>query len=226
MPQSSSAIQGAKEQLDIGFDASTGKMEDTWLQSFSITNDKVLVDALDLKTFDLSKTKEQYLSLPPLLEKANQSPAVLQQERVSNTIIEVSSDMSKLQDIGAIKFSNLDTPVTNNSPLNGNNRNRKTLPKSHLLAENTSCELGDLAWLHTSLLNALHTSTTVLNMQSDKLDLQSDLMNVMATHIADINQKLDMLTIWPPVPKANVDHLQDPCKCGQIINKLSTLPNM
>ncbi|KAJ1174469.1 hypothetical protein NDU88_006290 [Pleurodeles waltl] len=84
MFQSSSAKQGAKERLDICIDATTGKMTDTWLQSLSITNGKTLVEALDLKKFDLSNTEEQYLNPLQLSEKATRSPAVLQQERVSN----------------------------------------------------------------------------------------------------------------------------------------------
>ncbi|KAJ1130237.1 hypothetical protein NDU88_008593 [Pleurodeles waltl] len=202
---------GAQPQSYQTWNLEHGVCHFSLVQSLSITNDKALVEAVDLNTFDLSNIKEQYLSPSQLSEKANQSLAVLQQEKVSNLIIEVSSDMSELQqNIGARELSNINTPVTNNSPPDGSNRNSKTPPRSHLPAEFSSCKLGDLAWLHASHLSALHTSTSVLNMQLDKLDLQIDLMNVMATHIADINRKVDMLAIWPPVPKANVDQEQDP----------------
>ncbi|KAJ1105488.1 hypothetical protein NDU88_002894 [Pleurodeles waltl] len=50
IPWSNFESQGIKERLDIGFDASTGNIEDSWLQSLSITNNKALGEALDLKT--------------------------------------------------------------------------------------------------------------------------------------------------------------------------------
>ncbi|KAJ1198915.1 hypothetical protein NDU88_002753 [Pleurodeles waltl] len=52
--------QGSNERLDMGFEAATGKMEDSWLQSLSITNNKDLGEALDLKTLDLMNLKDQY----------------------------------------------------------------------------------------------------------------------------------------------------------------------
>ncbi|KAJ1130427.1 hypothetical protein NDU88_008780 [Pleurodeles waltl] len=41
--------QGSNESLDMGFEVATGIMEDSWLQSLSITNNKDLGEALDLK---------------------------------------------------------------------------------------------------------------------------------------------------------------------------------
>ncbi|KAJ1202699.1 hypothetical protein NDU88_006496 [Pleurodeles waltl] len=63
-------------------------------------------------------------------------------------------------------------------------------------------------------------------MQSDKLDLQIDLMNIMATHITDINRKLDLLAIRPTEQKCNTDQQQEFCNCGPIIDKSSMLPNI
>ncbi|KAJ1109010.1 hypothetical protein NDU88_006379 [Pleurodeles waltl] len=61
-------------------------------------------------------------------------------------------------------------------------------------------------------------------MQSDKLDLQMDLMNVMAIHIANINRKLDLLAIRP------LEHISSQqqvfCNCGPVIDKLSMLPTI
>ncbi|KAJ1099185.1 hypothetical protein NDU88_004289 [Pleurodeles waltl] len=51
-------------------------------------------------------------------------------------------------------------------------------------------------------------------------------MNIMATHITDINRKLDLLAIWPTEQKCNTDQEQDFCNCGPIIDKLSMLPNI
>ncbi|KAJ1142283.1 hypothetical protein NDU88_008610 [Pleurodeles waltl] len=82
----------------------------------------------------------------------------------------------------------------------------------------------DLTRLHASLLNALHTSTTALNMQSDKLDLQMDLIKVMAIHIADINRKLDLLAIRPLEQISSQQ--QAFCNCGPVLDKLSTLPTI
>ncbi|KAJ1169922.1 hypothetical protein NDU88_001808 [Pleurodeles waltl] len=87
-----------------------------------------------------------------------------------------------------------------------------------------SSEMEDLTRLHASLLNALHTSTTALNMQSDKLDLQMDLMKVMAIHIADINRKLELLDIRPLEQISSQQ--QAFCNCGPVIDKLSTLPTI
>ncbi|KAJ1118811.1 hypothetical protein NDU88_006998 [Pleurodeles waltl] len=84
IPWSNFDTQGIKERLDIDFDASTGSMEDSWLQSLSITNNKALGEALDLKTFDLTNPKEQYLNQPSLPENAKHSSATLQQEITSN----------------------------------------------------------------------------------------------------------------------------------------------
>lgn len=62
-------------------------------------------------------------------------------------------------------------------------------------------------------------------MQSDKLDLQIDPMNIMETHVSSINTKIDILT--KQLKKVQSPKSTDPqciCKCDQIIDKLSTLP--
>ncbi|KAJ1103639.1 hypothetical protein NDU88_001060 [Pleurodeles waltl] len=61
-------------------------------------------------------------------------------------------------------------------------------------------------------------------MQSDKLDLQMDLMKVMAIHIADINRKLDLLAIRPLEQISSQQ--QAFCNCGPVIDKLSTFPTI
>ncbi|KAJ1117679.1 hypothetical protein NDU88_005876 [Pleurodeles waltl] len=214
------STQGSNERLYIGFEVATGTMEDSWLQSLSITNNKDLGEALDLQTFDLMNPKDQYSKQPLLVVSTEYSSSILQQERPPNSIIEISSGISKLQqDVEAMARSNLTIP-----PLETINRESKILSKSSTHAGYPSSDMEDLTQLHASLLNALNTSTTVLNMQSDKLDLQMDLMKVMAIHIADINRKLDMLAIRPLEQKSS--HQQAFCNCGPVIDKLSTLPTI
>lgn len=81
-----------------------------------------------------------------------------------------------------------------------------------------------------SLLRTLQQATDVLNFQSDKLDVQVDLMNLIAVHIAGINTKLD--TITAQITKGNKDVqaknklLNLNCGCGQIIDKLASLPEI
>ncbi|KAJ1117699.1 hypothetical protein NDU88_005896 [Pleurodeles waltl] len=58
IPRSNFNTQGNNERLDIGSEVITG-LEDSWLQSLSITNNKDLGEALDLKTFDLVNPKDQ-----------------------------------------------------------------------------------------------------------------------------------------------------------------------
>ncbi|KAJ1089926.1 hypothetical protein NDU88_003066 [Pleurodeles waltl] len=59
--------QGSNERLDMGFEAAPGKMEDSWLQSLSITNNKDLGEALGLKTLGLMNPKDMYLNKPLLV---------------------------------------------------------------------------------------------------------------------------------------------------------------
>ncbi|KAJ1166117.1 hypothetical protein NDU88_006526 [Pleurodeles waltl] len=212
---------GSNERLDIGFEAATGKMEDSWLQSLSITNNKDLGEALDLKTLDLMNPKDQYLNKLLLVGSTEYSSFTPQQERPLNSIMEISSDISKPQhDVVAMARSILII-----SPMETINREgKKTSSKSSSQAGYPSSEMEDLTRLHASLLNALHTLTTALNMQSDKLDLQMDLMNVMAIHIANINRKLDLLATRP------LEHISSQqqvfCNCGPVIDKLSMLPTI
>ncbi|KAJ1175818.1 hypothetical protein NDU88_001103 [Pleurodeles waltl] len=213
--------QGSNERLDMGFEAATGKMEDSWLQSLSITNNKDLGEALDLKTLDLMNSKDQYLNKPLLVGSTEYSSFISQQERPPNSIMEISSGISKPQhDVVAMARSIL----TISPPETINREGKKMSSKSSSQAGYPSSEMEDLTRLHASLLNALHTSTTALNMQSDKLDLQMDLTNVMAIDIADINRKLDLLAIRP------LEHISSQqqvfCNCGPVIDKLSMLPTI
>ncbi|KAJ1125201.1 hypothetical protein NDU88_003636 [Pleurodeles waltl] len=66
--------QGSNERLDMGFEVATGVMEDSWLQSLSITNNKDLGEALDLKTIDLMNPKDHYLNKPLLVVAPNTVP--------------------------------------------------------------------------------------------------------------------------------------------------------
>ncbi|KAJ1167343.1 hypothetical protein NDU88_007735 [Pleurodeles waltl] len=62
-------------------------------------------------------------------------------------------------------------------------------------------------------------------IHEDKLDLQINLMKIMATHIASTNAKLDKLTHWSStVQIPTYQFQQDASKCGPITDKLSTLP--
>ncbi|KAJ1143614.1 hypothetical protein NDU88_009920 [Pleurodeles waltl] len=213
--------QGSNERLDMGFEVATGIMEDSWLQSLSITNNKDLGEALDLKTLDLMNPKDQYLNKPLRVGSTEYSSSILQQERPPNSIMEMSSCIRNPQyDVVAMARS-----ILTISPLEAINREGKTFfSKSPSHAGYPSSEMEDLTRLHASLLNALHTSTTTLNMQSDKLDLQMDLMNVMAIHIADVNRKLDLLAIRPLEQISNQQ--QAFCNCDPVIDKLSMLPTI
>ncbi|KAJ1219143.1 hypothetical protein NDU88_006714 [Pleurodeles waltl] len=213
--------QGSNERLDMGFEVATGIMEDSWLQSLSITNNKDLGEALDLKTLDLINPKDQYLNKPLLVGSTENSSSIPQQERPPNSIMEISSGIRKPQhDVVAMARS-----ILTISPLETINREGKTFfSKSSSHAGYASSEMEDFTRLHASLLNSLHTSTTALNMQSDKLDFQMDLMKVMAIHIADINRKLDLLAIRPLEQISSQQ--QAFCNCGPVIDKLSTLPTI
>ncbi|KAJ1093550.1 hypothetical protein NDU88_006650 [Pleurodeles waltl] len=48
--------------------------------------------------------------------------------------------------------------------------------------------------LNSSLLNILQVTISALSMQSDKIALQMELMNIIATHISGINIKLEKMT--------------------------------
>ncbi|KAJ1190295.1 hypothetical protein NDU88_007033 [Pleurodeles waltl] len=87
IPRFNLSTQGSNEGLDIGFEVATGTMEDSWLQSLSITNNKDLGEALDLKTFDLINPKDQYSNQPLLVGSTEYSSSILQQERPPNSII-------------------------------------------------------------------------------------------------------------------------------------------
>ncbi|KAJ1101369.1 hypothetical protein NDU88_006437 [Pleurodeles waltl] len=211
---------GSNERLDMGFEVATGIMEDSWLQSLSITNNKDLGEALDLKTLDLMNPKDQYLNKPLLVGSTEYSSSIPQLERPPNSIMEISSGIRNPQhDVVAMARS-----ILTISPLEANREGKTLFSKSPSHAGYPSSEMEDLTRLHASLLNALHTSTTALNMQSDKLDLQMDLMNVMAIHIADINRKLDLLAIRPLEQISNQQ--QAFCNCGPVIDKLSMLPTI
>ncbi|KAJ1161794.1 hypothetical protein NDU88_002275 [Pleurodeles waltl] len=222
IPWSNSNTHGNNERLVIGSEVITG-LEDSWLQSLSITNNKDLGEALDLKTFDLMNPKDQKSGHPLVVESIENSITTHQQERTFNPIFELSSEMSKIQSLEElmVKSSSIASP-SNNIP--SESINREILFKNPAHADHPTCEMGDLTRLHTSLLNALHTSTVVLNMQSDKLDLQMDLMKVMATCIAGINHKLDPLAFHPTEQNSNLRLL--PCNCGPILDKLCTLPQV
>ncbi|KAJ1190485.1 hypothetical protein NDU88_007223 [Pleurodeles waltl] len=208
--------QGSNERLVMGFEAATGKMEDSWLLSLSITNNIDLGEALDLKTLDLMNPKDQYLNKPLLVGSPEYSFFIPQQERPFNSIMEISSGISKPQhDVVAMARSIL----TISPPETINREGKKMSFKSSSQAGYPSSEMEDLTRLHASLLNALHTSTTAFNMQSDKLALQMDLMNVMAIHIADINRKLDLLAIQPSEHISSQQQVF--CNCGPVIDKLS-----
>ncbi|KAJ1202130.1 hypothetical protein NDU88_005931 [Pleurodeles waltl] len=212
--------QGSNERLDMGLEVATGIMEDSWMQSLSITNNKDLGEALDLKTLDLMNPKDQYSNQPLLVGSTEYSSSILQQERPLNSIMEISSGISKLQhDVEAMARSNLTI-----SPLETINREGKIISKSSTHAGYPSSDMEDITRLHASLLNALHTSTTTLNMQSDKLDLQMDLTKVMAIHMADINRKLDLLAIQP-LEQISCQQ-QAFCNCGPVIDKLGMLPTI
>ncbi|KAJ1097436.1 hypothetical protein NDU88_002555 [Pleurodeles waltl] len=213
--------QGSNERLDMGFEVATGIMEDSWLRSLSITNNKDLGEALDLKTLDLMNPKDQYLNKPLLVSSTENSSSIPQKERPPNSIMEISIGIRKPQhDVAAMARS-----ILTISPLETINREGKTyFSKSSSHAGYPSGEMEDLTRLHASLLNALNTSTTALNMQSDKLDLQMDLMKVMAIHIDDINHKLDLLAIRPLEQISSQQ--QAFCNCGPVIDKLSMLPTI
>ncbi|KAJ1088557.1 hypothetical protein NDU88_001714 [Pleurodeles waltl] len=217
IPRSNFNTQGNNESLDIGSEVITG-LEDSWLQSLSITNNKDLGEALDLKTFDLVNPKDQQSSYPLVVGSIKNSITTHQQEITFNSIIEISSEMSKIQSLEEliVKSNSIASPSNN---IRSESINREILFKNPTHAGHPTCEIGDLTRLHTSLLNALHTSTAVLNMQSDELDLQMDLMKVMATCIAGINHKLDSLAIRPTEQNSNHQHF--PCNCGPILDKLS-----
>ncbi|KAJ1095735.1 hypothetical protein NDU88_000891 [Pleurodeles waltl] len=220
IPQSNLNTQGSNERLDMGFEVATGIMEDSWLQSLSITNNKDLGEALDLKTLDLMNPKDQYLNRPLLVGSTEYSSSIPHQEKPPNSIMEISSGISKLQhDVEAMARSNLTI-----SPLETINREGKKKSKRSTHAGYPSSDMEDLTRLHASLLSALHTSTTALNMQSDKLDLQMDLTKVMAIHIADINRKLDLLAIRPLEQISSQQ--QAFCNSGPVIDKLSMLPTI
>ncbi|KAJ1204549.1 hypothetical protein NDU88_008326 [Pleurodeles waltl] len=208
--------QGSNERLDMGFEAATGKMEDSWLQSLSITNNKDLGEALDLKTLDLMNPKDQYLNKPLLVGSTEYSSFLSQQESLLNSIMDILSDISKPQHDVVEMAKSILTICT---PETINREGKKMSSKSSSQAGYPSRKMEDLNRLHASLLNALHTSTTALNMQSDNLDLQMDLMNVMAIHIADINRKLDLQATRP------LEHISSQQQvfynCGPVIDKLS-----
>ncbi|KAJ1092222.1 hypothetical protein NDU88_005334 [Pleurodeles waltl] len=70
----------------------------------------------------------------------------------------------------------------------------------------------------------LYTLQRRLLTESDKIDLQMDLMKVMAIHIADINRKLDLLAIRPLEQISSQQ--QAFFNCGPVIDKLSVLPTI
>ncbi|KAJ1188562.1 hypothetical protein NDU88_005323 [Pleurodeles waltl] len=222
IPLSNFNTQGNNERLNIDSEVITG-LEDSWLQSLSITNNKDLGEAMDLKTFDLVNPKDQQSSYPLVVGSIKNSITTLQQERTFNSITEISSEMPKTQSLEELMVKNNSTASTSNN-VPSESINRGILFKNPVHAGHPTCEMGDLTRLHTSLLNALHTSTAVLNMQSDKLDLQMDLMKVMATCIAGINYKLDSLAIRPTEQNCNQQHF--PCNFGPILDKLCTLPQV
>ncbi|KAJ1124401.1 hypothetical protein NDU88_002862 [Pleurodeles waltl] len=108
IPRSNLNAQGSNGRLDMCFEVATGIMEDSWLQSLSITNNKDLGEALDLKTLDLMNPKDQYLNKPLLVGSTKYSSSIPQQERPPNSIMEISSGISKLQhDVEAMVRSSL-----------------------------------------------------------------------------------------------------------------------
>ncbi|KAJ1216599.1 hypothetical protein NDU88_004200 [Pleurodeles waltl] len=94
--QSNLNTQGSNERLDMGFEVATGIMEDSWLQSLSITNNKDLGEALDLKTLDLMNPKDQYLN-KPLLRYCRKLKQAKIDEATFNTTNHDSGDIVRLQ---------------------------------------------------------------------------------------------------------------------------------
>ncbi|KAJ1092086.1 hypothetical protein NDU88_005200 [Pleurodeles waltl] len=144
--------QGSKERLDMCFEVATGIMEDFWLQSLSIANNKDLGEALDLKTLDLMNPKDQYLNKPLLVGSTEYSSSIPQQERPPNSIMEISSGIRNPQhDVVAMARS-----ILTLSSLEAINREGKTFfSKSPSHAGYPSSEMEDLTRLHASLLNAI-----------------------------------------------------------------------
>ena len=60
-------------------------------------------------------------------------------------------------------------------------------------------------------------------MQSYKLDVQIDLMNIMASHIAGIHTKLENLTTLIKRVQAVYEPSPKECACSPIVDKLSTI---
>ncbi|KAJ1107026.1 hypothetical protein NDU88_004423, partial [Pleurodeles waltl] len=208
MLQQSRDTQGLKRRPKACNSLSITELEDSWLHSVSIKNDKDLVQALDLKTFVSPNIKEQHLDQLLRLQETNQCSTTLQQKKGIHYGYRSFKRLERSTPTkGTNEPNNMDIPASNTSLPDTNNSENPPI-RQHLAGPN-SCKVGDLTWLHSLLLSAIHTSTTILNMQSDKLDLQIDLMNVMASHIADINSKLDKLANWPPVLMAIMELQQD-----------------
>ncbi|KAJ1163456.1 hypothetical protein NDU88_003914 [Pleurodeles waltl] len=121
IPRSNFDTQGTNESLDIGSEVITG-FEDSWLQSLVITN-KDLGEALDLKTFDLVNPKDQQSSYPLVVGSIKNRITTHQQERTFNSIIEISSEMSKIQSLEElmVKSNSIASP-SNNIPSESINR--------------------------------------------------------------------------------------------------------
>ncbi|KAJ1082238.1 hypothetical protein NDU88_002406 [Pleurodeles waltl] len=128
--------QGLKRRPEACSCLFTSELEDSWLQSISITNDKALVQALDLRTFVLPDTKQQHLDQSPWLQEAMICSTTLQEKKASTTVIEIASGWSDLHhDVGLPtrrinEPSNMDIPASSPSQwVFQTEATMKTLPK-------------------------------------------------------------------------------------------------
>lgn len=74
-----------------------------------------------------------------------------------------------------------------------------------------------------SLLNTIQLDVEALQYQSEKMEIQLTLLNILAVFTAGIDEKLGNLNGLITRVQANT-HFS--CKCDQVVDKLSTLPSM
>ncbi|KAJ1184516.1 hypothetical protein NDU88_001322 [Pleurodeles waltl] len=145
MLQESPDTQGFKRRLEAFNSLSITELEDSWLHSISVTNDKDPVKALDLKTVVLPNIKAQHLDKSQRLKEANQCSTAPQQKKVSTTGIQVSNGWSDLHrevdspTEGTNESINMDISGSNTSLPDTNNRENPPIRK-HLAGPN-SCTM-------------------------------------------------------------------------------------
>ncbi|KAJ1118275.1 hypothetical protein NDU88_006470 [Pleurodeles waltl] len=74
------------------------------------------------------------------------------------------------------------------------------------------------------LLQTLQSTVLALNYHSDKLDVQVDVLNTLASYVAHIDHKIENLNKLTTRAQTSSNYVQPTCCCSPIIESLSSLP--